>query len=216
MNNILFLDFETTGLNPYLNDVIEIAIKKYGSDDYYQTLVKPRRLPKGLVTYVPPHITNLTHITDQMIYEDSITKENAVYNMFQYIETICNKDGPIYLVSHNGTVFDFIIFRKLYEEYCNKTKFTRFKNNLMNRIQYIDTVLLAKLFMTDKERVSQSRLCSKYNITNEKEHRALGDIQALEQLYILLCKDCSNKLEKEEDFMFKNPNEIIQRCFLGP
>ena len=67
MNNLLFLDFETTGLNPYLNDVIEIAIKKYGSDDYYQTLVKPKRLPKGLVTYVPPHITNLTHITDQMI-----------------------------------------------------------------------------------------------------------------------------------------------------
>ena len=28
MNNIIFLDFETTGLNPYLNDIIEIAVKK--------------------------------------------------------------------------------------------------------------------------------------------------------------------------------------------
>ena len=36
--NLFFLDFETTGLNPYLNDIIEIAIKKYGSDDFYQTL----------------------------------------------------------------------------------------------------------------------------------------------------------------------------------
>ena len=86
--NILFLDFETTGLNPYLNDVIEVAIKKYGNEDYYQTLVKPKRLPRGLVTYIPPHITNITNITDQMIHDNSITKSKAVYNMLQYIETV--------------------------------------------------------------------------------------------------------------------------------
>ena len=129
--NILFLDFETTGLNPYLNDVIEVAIKKYDNEDYYQTLVKPKRLPRGLVTYIPPHITNLTHITDQMIHDDSITKSKAVYNMLQYIETVCNNENPIYLISHNGTVFDFIIFRKLINEYCNLSKCTRFKENLI-------------------------------------------------------------------------------------
>ena len=64
MHTIIILDFETTGLNPYLNDIIEIAIKEYGSDKYYQTLVEPKRLPKGLVTYIPPHITNITSITD--------------------------------------------------------------------------------------------------------------------------------------------------------
>ena len=184
--NILLLDFETTGLNPYLNDVIEIAIKKYDSEDYYQTLVRPKRLPRGLVTYIPPHITNLTHITDQMIQDDSITKSKAVYNMLQYIEKVSNNENPIYLVSHNGTVFDFIIFRKLINDYCNLSKFTRFKGNLIDRIQYIDTVLLAKLFIPDK-RVSQPILCSKYNIMNKKEHRALGDVNALEQLYVYLC-----------------------------
>ena len=142
MDNIIFLDFETTGLNPYLNDIIELAVKKVEDDSYYQTLVKPKRLPKGLVTYVPPHITNITHITDQMIHEGAISKKEAIYNMLHYIDTVSNS-RPIYLVSHNGNSFDFIIFRKLVNEFCNQTKFTRFKVNLINRIQYIDTVLLA-------------------------------------------------------------------------
>ena len=46
MHTILILDFETTGLNPYLNDIIEIAIKKIGCDETFQTLVKPKKQPK--------------------------------------------------------------------------------------------------------------------------------------------------------------------------
>lgn len=216
MDNILLLDFETTGLNPYLNDVIEIAIKKYGSDGYYQTLVKPRRLPRGLVTYIPPHITNITNITDKMIHNEAIKKEKAVYNMLQYIEAVSDNDNPIYIISHNGTTFDFIIFRKLLHEYCNGSTFTRFKEKLIKRIKYIDTILLAKLFIPDKERINQPKLCSKYNIINKEEHRALGDIQGLEKLYENLCKDCSKKILKEEDYLLNNPEDIIERCFLGP
>ena len=29
MDNLFFLDFETTGFSPYYNDPIEVAIKKY-------------------------------------------------------------------------------------------------------------------------------------------------------------------------------------------
>ena len=215
MNNIILLDFETTGLNPYLNDIIEIAIKRLENKEYYQTLVKPKRLPKGLVTYIPPHITNITKITDQMIHDNSISKKDAVYKMFQYIEDVCDKDNPIYLVSHNGNSFDFIIFRRLFNEYCLTTKFTRFKNNLMKRIKYIDTILLARLFIHDKERVSQPKLCQKYNIVNEEEHRALGDVNALEKLYIVLCTEYSKKLKEEEDYLVNNPEKISQMLFIN-
>ena len=37
--NLFVLDFETTGLNPYLDHVIEVAIKKVTSNDYYHTLI---------------------------------------------------------------------------------------------------------------------------------------------------------------------------------
>ena len=33
MENIFIIDFETTGLNPYLNDIIEVAIKKINEED---------------------------------------------------------------------------------------------------------------------------------------------------------------------------------------
>ena len=35
--NIFFIDFETTGLSPYTDDIIEIAVKKTDSDEYFET-----------------------------------------------------------------------------------------------------------------------------------------------------------------------------------
>ena len=40
--NIFFLDYETTGLSPYFDDVTEVAIKKLGENRHYQSLVIPR------------------------------------------------------------------------------------------------------------------------------------------------------------------------------
>ena len=210
--NIVFLDLETTGLNPYLNDVIEIAVKKYNNKEYYQTLVKPKKLPRGLVRYIPPHITKLTNITDIMIHNHAISKYDAIKNMLEYIKTVCNNDNPIYLVSHNGNSFDFIFFRRLVHEYRNQTQFTRSKENLIDRIQYIDTVLLAKLFILD--RVNQSSLCLKYNIVNEEEHRALGDVIALEKIYVHLCNDYSKTLKEDENSLLNNPQRIVEKCFI--
>ena len=42
--NLFFLDFETTGLNPYYNDPIEIALKQYNSENYYQSFMIPNQL----------------------------------------------------------------------------------------------------------------------------------------------------------------------------
>ena len=42
-----------------------------------------------------------------------------------------------------------------------------------------------------KESVKQSILRRKYNVKNFAEHRAIGDIQALEQVYIRLCEQFS-------------------------
>ena len=156
--DLFFLDFETTGLNPYLNHIIEVAIKKYEVDTPYQTLIKPERLPPGIVRYIPPHITNLTKITDTMIEKDSIDEKNALYNMFQYIEKYSKKEGPIYIVAHNGTTFDFIIFRRLIHKYIKEKNFTRFQKLLLNRFKYIDTLLLARYFLSDRERVTDNFL----------------------------------------------------------
>ena len=43
MKNLYFLDFETTGLNPYHDEVIEIGIRKFGDEGFYTTLVVPEK-----------------------------------------------------------------------------------------------------------------------------------------------------------------------------
>ena len=113
--NTFILDFETTGLNPYTNDVIEIAVKKYGEEDNFHTaFVKPKKMPKGsLYTYVPPNIVKLTGITDKMIDSDGILNSVATYQMFKYIVDNSDLEKPIYIVSHNGTTFDFIFFKRM-------------------------------------------------------------------------------------------------------
>ncbi len=206
--NIFILDFETTGLNPYLNDVIEVAIKKYGEDgNYHQSLIKPKKMPKGsLYRFVPPDIVKLTGITDKMINENGLLTTVATYQMFKYIVDNSDVEKPIYIVSHNGTTFDFIFFKRLVNEYVEK-KGLGINMDIFNSMKYIDTILLAKSFPGNKK-FSQKYLCEKYNIVNDSEHRALGDILALEKLYTYLCKDCSKYMKKEETYYLENPNKF--------
>lgn len=207
--NTFILDFETTGLNPYLDDVIEIAVKKYEEDDNFHTaFVKPKKMPKGsLYTYVPPNIVKLTGITDQMIHNDGILNSVATYQMFKYIVDNSDTEKPIYIVSHNGTTFDFIFFRRMVSEYIDK-KCMGIDINIFNRIKYIDTFLLSKMYPNNYNKYSQAYLCDKHGIVNESEHRALGDVTALEKLYTQLCKEYSKSMGKEETYYLDNPGEI--------
>ena len=200
LNNLFVLDFETTGLNPYLNDVIEIAVKKIGENDYYQTLVKPEELPPGLVKYVPPFITKLTGINDQMIIENSINPDNAITKTVEYINERSTR-GPIYVISHNGTTFDFLILKRLMKQYKISERFIR-------RLKYLDTLLFSKLFIKEG-RFRQQDLCKRYNIVNDSEHRAMGDILALEKLYLSLCNEYSSIIDRDIKI-----DEIIEEIYI--
>jgi DNA polymerase III alpha subunit (gram-positive type) len=205
--NLFYLDFETTGLSPYQNDVIEISIKKEGIDETYTEFVKPKRMPRGsLYMYVPPNIVNLTGITDTMIYEKGLEKSVATHSMYQYIEKNAEEGKPIYIISHNGNSFDFIFFRRLIHEYITN-KGIGINPGIIDSIQYIDTLLLGKVF-PKHNKLSQKAMCDKYQIVNESEHRALGDVLALEQLYKHLCIDYAKYTKKEEHYYFENPEKI--------
>ena len=183
MVDIFFLDFETTGLNPYHDDPIEIAIKKMNTKNYYQTLIKPRI--NGIhYRYISPKIKSITNITDEMIESEGVDPSIATTNILKYIRENSKGDN-IYIVSHNGTCFDFLILKKLFKEYGKNKRITRgnsLDNNFINRLKFIDTLLLSRMSIKG-ETYSQPSLCKRYGIINSMEHRALGDIYALEELY---------------------------------
>jgi len=213
--NLFFLDYETNGLNPYYNDVIEVAIKQLDGDHYYQTMIKPdiistRTRSGGIHHYVSSRITSITGITNKLINEEGISTEQSTTETVQYIQGHSSDDeSPIYIVSHNGTVFDFLFLKRLLkkiitESNCYDSARARL---LIERYRFIDTCLLAKLYLKD-ERVNQPGLCKRYNITNDSAHRALGDVNALEKLYRVMCEQYSIQEGQSKDYYLTHPDKL--------
>ena len=206
--NLFVLDFETTGLNVYLNEPIEIAIKKLNRRYIYQSLIIPTQ--KNIYyKYVPPKIVDLTHITDNMIDIDGVDKHIVIFNVCRFLETNSKDGEPIYIISHNGNSFDFIIFRKMIYDYNQISEHEKIEETFIDRLRYIDTILLSKLFI-ENESFKQSRLCQKYNIRNLSEHRAQGDIEALEKLYVILCEQYSHHKGYNFNYYLDNPGGIVK------
>ena len=90
--NIFYLDFETTGLNPYHDEIIEIAIKPYGKKEIYTKLTKP--LIKKKLNY---KVVEITKITDQLLAEEGIN----IYTAFN--ELLSNLIYPIVWSLIGGT-----------------------------------------------------------------------------------------------------------------
>ena len=211
MVDIFFLDFETTGLNPYHDDPIEIAIKKMNTKNYYQTLIKPRI--NGIhYRYISPKIKSITNITDEMIESEGVDPSIATTNILKYIREN-SKGDIIYIVSHNGTCFDFLILKKLFKEYGKNKRITRgnsLDNNFINRLKFIDTLLLSRMSIKG-ETYSQPSLCKRYGIINSMEHRALGDIYALEELYDKLTLNLSYNTGNKTNIYKNNPYEVYKQ-----
>lgn len=183
--NIFLLDFETSGLNPYRDDIIEIGIKKYMGDQSYQTLVIPES--KELVN---GQITRITNITNDDIFKNGINFESAYSNLYNFIIENSNKSIPIvYLLAHNGNAFDFIFFKRIL--YHLKSK-KMIQDNI--EFRYLDTLNLSRRLL-DHQSYKMSSLCKRFHIENTEEHRALGDVLALEQIFNKLLFKWSNSEE---------------------
>jgi DNA polymerase III alpha subunit (gram-positive type) len=217
MINLYFLDFETTGLNQYHDEVIEIGIKKFDEENEYTTLVVPENENGIHYKYVSKKITEVTGITDKDIIDHGISPEEATFGMYKYIVDTCG-EGPIYLIAHNGLSFDFIFFKRLIHKYITaekqRTRSTSIDLDIINRIRYHDTLLMAR-YLIPNDRVSQPILCKRFNVKNEKEHRAMGDVDSLIKLYKILCEQLSYMNKKgNKDFYINNIDVLMQELMI--
>lgn len=178
MNNTFILDFETTGLNPYHDEIIEIAIKKYGEEKIYTKLTKPIKINK-----LPLKIIQITKITDEMLEKESININTGFIEMMNYIIENLDNEGPIYLLAHNGTMFDFILLQQLFKNYSLINELSESLQSIYNRFKYLDTLLLARYIIKDRYTYSQNALAKTYLINQNNAHRAFGDVIVLEQIF---------------------------------
>ena len=156
---LVFFDFETTGLNPYHDEIIEYAFKN--DSDSISSLVIPSYPLK-------PEITTITGITNEMLENEGINQTNAKKNIIDWLNKI---EGPIYLIAHNNIGFDMLFFKRLIGKDIDNFE-----------IKYFDTLYLAKKLLPKMRSVSMKTLTKIFGIESGN-HRALGDTCALEQVY---------------------------------
>ena len=174
MSSVFIFDLETTGLNPYHSKILEIGIKCINNGNEYNTLIN-----HGL-NHLDEKIIELTGITLDILNKDGIPEKQAYNGLLQFIINNSSGQDPIYLIAHNGNGFDFIFFKRILK-YCND--FMKFEII----INYIDSLNYAQMMMPNQYSFRLKSLCKYFNILNTAEHRAMGDVLALEGLYNVLC-----------------------------
>jgi len=166
------IDIETTGGSAKSSKIIEVAIVTFDGDsivDSYSTLINPQR-------HIPPFITSLTGITNEMV-ESSPTFEEVA-------DTILDKTRDKIFVAHNVN-FDYGFIKNEFNKL--NIKFDRKK---------LCTVRLAKKIIPGFRSYSLGTLTNELGITINDRHRALGDAEATAKvLEILIKKDVNRFIE---------------------
>lgn len=164
MNPIVALDIETTGLDPDKDAIIEIGAVRFSDrriDGEWSTLINPGRR-------IPPFITQLTGITDQMVL-----KSPAIKNVLADLQSFVG-DAPI--LGHNIR-FDLGFLRK---------------QRILVHNQTLDTYELASIFLPGAGRYNLGALAQALNVMLPANHRALDDAHATRGVYLRLIEEAQN------------------------
>lgn len=197
--SVVFLDFETSGFNPYHDDIIEIATKEMNSDNYFSTLVKPKSNE-----CISQRITAVTSITNKLLRDEGLPWQKAYSELNDFLKSILQKspDGKLYIIAHNGETFDFLFLKRIFSE-LNELNI---KTIPSKNIVYIDSLLFARRLLK-RESYKQETLCKTFNINTKGNHRALNDVRALEELFTIFGELLNKQLNSRRNVL-ENPQMI--------
>jgi DNA polymerase III subunit epsilon len=174
------LDFETTGLGPRYNRVLEVGIILIAGDgeiiDTYDTLINPQQSAGA---------TWVHGITDEMVADAPLFREVAD-DILQFL------DGSV-IAAHNAN-FDIPFLR---EELKRADK-------PYAKIPSICTLRLSRKHMKGCKSYSLKSLCELLHITNRHAHSALADADATSQLLLHLIRQYAIDTAIKPEVLFCN------------
>jgi len=193
LESYIVIDIETTGLNPEIDNTIEIgAIKITPSELHNDNQTESDRLTNREIFHslihldrpIPINITSLTGITDIMLVEHGKPLDVVPANFLEFV-------GKLPVVAHN---LDFD--KTFIQMACQKYKLPPFSNRL------IDTLSLARRTVKGLANYKLETLSTHfglavmgnldYDSSNENSadnyalHRSLGDCEITLQVYAKL------------------------------
>lgn len=182
----IIYDFETSGLNAFHEDITEIGCRCLDSDDYFTCLVQP--LSDRLLSEKNQQITG---ITNEMLKKEGLRPKEAYQRFFDTLQYYYDIHDELTMIAHNGSSFDDIFLKRIHR-YLQGEGIIKY-DDMMNNIQYIDSLDVCRLLHPERYSHSMKSMCQTYNIQNEAEHRAMGDVDALHKLWKELLKRISSK-----------------------
>ncbi len=184
-NLYTIIDIETTGGSHKTDRITEIAIITHDGKkvvNEYSTLVNPERT-------IPPFITGLTGISNEMVAEAPKFYEVAK-------EIIEITENQIF-VAHNAN-FDYNFI---------KEEFRQLGFNFQR--DTLCTVKLSRRLLPGHPSYSLGKLCDHYNIQINGRHRAAGDAIGTAKLFDIL-------LDANGGIPFKTINDALEKKHLNP
>jgi DNA polymerase III subunit epsilon len=157
-------DFETTGLNPELHEIIEIGATRVtpALDNYdtFQILIRPSKK-------ISKKTTELTGITQEMVEKDGDSLKSALPQFLEFI-------GDLPLVSFNAE-FDMAFLK-------NAIKRTQINAQIKNHVSC--ALKMARRAWPGRKSYRLSDLAKDGNLSGDGNHRALDDCKRAMFIYI--------------------------------
>jgi DNA polymerase-3 subunit epsilon len=181
-NTIYVIDVETTGISPKSDRITEIGIVKITNGkitDEFDTLINPEQ-------YISSYITDLTGITNEMVYGKPNFAET-----YPYIREFMSDSNAV--IGGHNVRFDF--------NFLNNSLVRNGFEPLHNDI--ICTARIARRLNLGIQRKSLKNLTHYFGIRQARRHRALDDAMATAKILIKLIKII------KEQFNFEEQKELI-------
>ena len=180
----IYYDTETTGINPTLDRVIEIAAYDPQMDKTFCKLINPEMS-------IPKESSLIHNITDEMV-KDSLTFKEIADEFIDF----CS--GDTFLIAHNNDSFDkhFLI-----------NEFKRSQIAIPS-FKYIDSLKWARKYRSDLPRHSLQYLREIYDIEKNQAHRALDDVVVLQKVFEKMIDDLS--YETVFELLYKQVQENLE------
>lgn len=165
-DNIIVLDTETTGFSPRREEIIELAmlrVSRGGETQEYDNFI---RLSPG--RSIPPKIVELTGITDAMLENEGVGKEEACADLAEMLSL----ERPL-VVAYNAQ-FDLGFLYYFLHGFG--------KAGVLKNVHMLDALTVYR-----DRRPFPHKLCNAveaYSLVSQNTHRAIDDTKAT---YELLC-----------------------------
>lgn len=171
-----YFDSETSGLNPYCDEIIEIGIKKLvlGTDKErmeapeLSILVKPSRP-------ISETISSLTGITNELLESDGVSVKDALDSLKRFVMRHTSSNQRIWFLGHNVIAFD-----KLFLEHTIATHNIHARHPFsLPPIYWMDSLPLARFGLPHMSYFKLISICRYYKTASVQKHRAIGDCHLL-------------------------------------